>query len=451
MTNLGLKILFVEDDEFSMRVTKRSLAKYGEVFSCSCLEDGLEYLRRNKFDVAFFDLNLNGQLDGLELVKRATALGLYSIVISGESERQIIEQAYKNGAKDFVSKPFSDEKFSQVIERFANNRKHIDFENVINQRFITKSLKQHTELSKIKNLAVSQKPIFINGETGTGKRVVAHIIKEICDTQNFIEVNCSQFSEELIASELFGHVKGSFTGAHQDKVGLLEKANNGIIFLDEIHALSLKSQKTLLKAIEEREFYPVGSDQIVKSNFRVISATCENIELLIENGKFREDLYSRIATFKINLLPLRERSEDIDLLLQYYIQKSLIQIFINDDAKVLLNQYAWPRNTREIEDLVENWVVNGDRLITPENLPSHIRYNLNKTTKFVPDHYLDLVEEYGLSDFLKYLKKEICLDMIKRNDGSLRKASEKMGIAHSQLSSYLKQNKDFGLHEGRIS
>jgi DNA-binding NtrC family response regulator len=451
MNSKDLKILFVEDDDFSMRVTKRTLARYGEVVAVGSLEDALAYLGRYKFDVAFFDLNLHGKLDGLTLVKKAQELGLYSIVISGEDEGAIIEKAYRNGAIDYISKPFSDDKFNQVIERFFNTRKHLDFENVINKKFITKSEKQLNELNKIKNLTVSQKPIFISGETGTGKRVVAHIIKEICAPENYIEVNCSQYSEELITSELFGHKKGSFTGATQDKVGLLEKAHNGIIFLDEIHALSLKSQKTLLKAIEEKEFYPVGSDKLIKSNFRVISATCENIAELIDQSKFREDLYARIATFKINLFPLRERIEDIDLLFQYYIQKSMIQIYINDVAKNILRQYAWPRNTREIEDLVENWLVNGERLITPESIPSHIRYNINHQTKFIPDHYLDMVEEHGLSDFLKFFKKEICLEIIKRNDNNLRQSAEKMAIAHSQLSTYLKQNKNFSLHEGRIS
>jgi DNA-binding NtrC family response regulator len=451
MIEQNLKILFVEDDEFSQRVTKRTLAKFGEVLAVATVEDALTYLSMYEFDVAFFDLNLNGKLDGLTLVQKASELELYSIVISGEDEGAIIQKAYQNGAKDYVSKPFNDSKFAQVIERFFNNRKHIDFENIINKRFITKSMKQLNELDKIKNLTVSQKPIFINGETGTGKRVVSQIIKEICNPSTYIEVNCSQFTDDLIASELFGHVKGAFTGANQDKVGLLSKADNGIIFLDEIHALSLKSQKTLLKAIEEKEFYPVGSDTPVKSNFRVISATCENMSKLIDHGKFREDLYARISTFNINLLPLRDRTEDIDLLFQYYIQKSMIQIFINDDAKAILRQYAWPRNTREIEDLVENWLVNGDRLITPDHLPSHIRHNLSLKSKFIPDHYLDLVEEHGLADFIKFFKKEICLAMIKRNDDSLRKASDSMGIAHSQLSTYLKQNKDFNLIEGRIS
>lgn len=227
-------------------------------------------MREKAFDVAFLDLNLQGSLDGLDLIRMAKAIGLYCIVVSGETKDQVLEMALRNGAQDFLSKPFSDEKLSQVLERFFNNRKHLAFENIINKSFITKSSKQLEELYKIKNLPISRKPVFVNGETGTGKRVIAHILKEVMGQKNFLELNCSQYSDDLIASELFGHVKGSFTGATNDKEGLLLKANGGIVFLDEIHALSLKAQKTLLKAIEEKEFYPVGassrSDKLCRKN-----------------------------------------------------------------------------------------------------------------------------------------------------------------------------------------
>ena len=158
---------------------------------------------------------------------------------------------------------------------------------------------------------------------------------------------------------------------------------HGIVFLDEIHALSLKAQKTLLKAIEEKEFYPVGSNTKVKSNFRVVSATCEDIESLLERSLFREDLYARINTFNIKLSPLRKRQEDIILLFEYFISKQLIQIVITDEAKTVLKNYSWPRNTREIQDLVENWVINGDRLITVETLPNNIKKNLIQKNRII--------------------------------------------------------------------
>jgi DNA-binding NtrC family response regulator len=448
MGNGELSILLAEDDLLTLRTNARILAKFGRVTSVSNFQDATAKLTESNFDIAFFDLNLHGELHGLDLIKKASANKIYSVVISAESRGEILEQAFKNGAKDYLLKPFSDEKLQQVLSRFFNNRKHVNFEAVINEKFITASSKQIDELYKLKNLTISDKPIFIAGETGTGKRVVAHIIKSICEQKNFIELNCSQFNDDLIASELLGHVKGAFTGANENKEGLLLKANNGIIFLDEIHALSLRSQKTLLKAIEEKEFYPVGSSVPVRSNFRVISATCEDIEGLIESGKFREDLYARISTFKVNLLPLRNRVEDIELLIAHYLSKHLVQVYINDDAKALLKKYSWPRNTREIEDIVENWIVSGQRLITPDSLPSHIKHNLSSQNKFIPDHYLDLAEEHGLTSFLTYFKKELIQEMVKRH-GSIRSASDKMGSSHSNTAAYIRQNRDLNLLTGR--
>lgn len=444
-------ILLVEDDLLTQRTSKRILSRYGQVTIAPTFQEAVTLLRSKSFDIAFFDLNLHGELDGLELIKMAKIIGLYSIVLSGEPREQILEMALRNGAQDFLSKPFSDGKLDQVLKRFFNNRKHIEFERIINKNFITKSANQIEELYKIKNLPISDKPVFIHGNTGTGKRVVAHSITEILGQTKFLELNCSQYSDELIASELFGHVKGAFTGATSDKEGLLLQANGGVILLDEIHALSLKAQKTLLKALEEKRFYPVGAVKPVESDFRLLSSTCEEIHQLIKDGKFREDLFARISTFQIRLLPLKERKEDIQLLLEHFISKHLVQIFITDDAKNLLNNYVWPRNTREIEDLVVNWIVEGKRLIEVETLPLHIKNNSPAMNKFIPDLYLDMVEEYGLNDFMTYLKKEIVTEVIKRNDNSIRKAASTMGSSYSNLAAFLRQNKEIDLNRRAIT
>lgn len=456
MENNELGILLVEDDPITLQLNKRLLSSYGKVFTASSFEEGKKCLDSCLVGIAFFDLNLQGrgtaeELEGLTLIDYANEKNLnakeqaiHSVVVSGESQDEVIESAFLKGAKDYLLKPFNQQKLNQVMARFFNQRKHVEFEDVINRSFITKSKAQVEEIYKIKNLTISDKPIFINGETGTGKRVVSHLIRDLSGPSKFIEVNCSQYTEELLASELFGHKKGAFTGAHEDKVGLLEEANGGIIFLDEIHALSQKSQKILLKAIEEKEFYPVGSNRLVKSNFRVVTATCENIQELIAKGQFREDLFARISTFQVNLLPLRERKEDILLLFEYFISKHLVQILITKEAKETLKNYWWPRNTREIQDLVENWIVNGQRLITPECLAPHIRSNITSSNKLVTDVHLDLVEEHGLNEVLAYLKKELAQGVIKRQ-GTMKRGAEVMGVSYSSLSSFLKQNKDKNL------
>lgn len=436
-----INILIVEDDSLSMQTSKKILRPFGKIFSASSEKEAYEIIQSNHIDLGIFDLNLNGELSGLRLISFAKLHNIYPIVLSSEIQSSIFEKAFKNGAHDYLNKPFSLEKLSIVMNRFENNMNHLKFEQIINDSYITKSSEQTKELYKIKNLSVSNKPIFIEGETGTGKRVVAHIIQEILDCSNFLEINCSQFTDELFSSELFGHKKGSFTGATEDKVGLLEKANNGIIFLDEIHGLSIKSQKTLLKAIEEKEFYPVGASTKVKSNFRLISATCEDINDLIAQGLFRKDLYGRISTFNISLLPLRSRKEDIMLLFKHFISTHLIQIVISDDTKEILEKYSWPRNTREIQDLVENWVVHGNRLISGDVLPAHIKNNIVKTNRIISDVHLDLLEELGLKEFLTVFKKEVIQELLKRHNGVAKNACEAMDASPSYVSRFLSLNK----------
>ncbi len=443
-----LKILIVEDDFLTLQTNKRILSSYGSILTASNTTDAISLLNSAEFDIAFFDLNIHGQLDGIDLIEKASSKGIYSIVVSGETKEEILKNAFINGAKDYLIKPFDKEKLDQVLSRFLNNRKHSEFEKIINESFITKSQIQSEELYKLKNLTISDKPIFISGETGTGKRVIGHLIKKLSGEKDFFELNCSQYSDELIASELFGHVKGAFTGANENKIGILEKANNGIVFLDEIHALSVRSQKILLKAIEEKEFFPVGSNKSIKSQFRIVSATCENIQDLLSLGKFRSDLFARISTFQINLFPLRDRREDIELLFKYFISKHLVQVLITNEAKEILKSYSWPRNTREIQDLVENWIVNGHRLITPDILPNHIKHNITESQSIVPELYYDFIEEHGLTEFMSFLKKEIALNMISRHGGSMRKASKTMHMSYSNLSSFLKENKDKNLYTG---
>ncbi len=441
-----LSILLVEDDALTAQLNKRLLSDYGSVKIARCIEESHDLLRKHQFDIAFFDLNLYGELDGLKLLQLTKVMNVYSIVLSGETRQEILVESFKNGAKDFLSKPFSHEKLNSVLSRYNAFLKSTDIENLIELNYKTKSQKLKKELQKIKNLEFSEKPIFIEGETGTGKRVIAHLIKEVLGKQTFLEINCSQYSDELFASEIFGHVKGAFTGAEANKKGLLELANNGIIFLDEIHCLSIKSQRTLLKAIEEKEFYPVGSDKKIKSNFRVVSATCENIEFMISQGQFRQDLFARIGTFKISLLPLRERKEDIVELLEHFISLQPFRIVITKEAMDVLMNYSWPNNTREIQDLVENWIINGNRLINVDDLPVRIKNNLLESKSIIQDQMLDLIEEIGLKEFMSVFKKEIVNEMTKRHNGVMKHAAKVMGVSYTTLFDFMKKNKNKSIY-----
>ncbi len=434
-----LQILLVEDDLYTQSVSKRILSRFGKVEAASTKEEAQSLLKAKTYDVAFLDLNLHGKLDGLNLIKLTQDYKAYPVVVSGETDKAIIQKSLQTGARDYLLKPFDDQKLDSVIARYFLNKKELHLLQKIRKGFVTRNEKQATELSKIVNLSISDKPIFIDGETGTGKRVVAHIIKETLGCENFIEVNCSQFMGDTTRSELFGHKAGSFTGANQDKTGLLQKAHEGIIFLDEIHSLTLEVQRLLLKALEEKVFYPVGSNIPVKSDFRIMTATCEDIHALIAEGKFREDLFARISTFQIKLLPLRERPEDILPLFDHFMSKQPFQMLITEEAQEILKSYSWSRNTREVQDLLENWVVNGHRLITPELIPLRIRENRPSEKKVFNQQHLDLIEDIGLKDFMAHFKKELILEFMKRNNGSIRQAAKKLGIAPSTISELLNE------------
>ena len=434
-----LQILLVEDDLYTQNVSKRILSRFGKVEAASTKEEAQGLLKSKTYDVAFLDLNLHGKLDGLNLIRLTQDYKTYPVVVSGEADKAIIQKSLQSGAKDYLLKPFDDHKLDSVIARYFLNKKELGLLKKLRKSFITRNEKQAAELSKIVNLSISDKPIFIDGETGTGKRVVAHLIKETLICENFIEVNCSQFIGDTTRSELFGHKAGSFTGATSDKIGLLQKAHGGIIFLDEIHALPIEVQRLLLKALEEKVFYPVGSNIPVKSDFRIMAATCENIHALIAEGRFREDLFARISTFQIKLLSLRDRPEDIIPLFDHFIAKQPFQMLITEEAQKILKAYSWPRNTREVQDLLENWVVNGHRLITPELIPSRIRENRPAESKLFNQQHLDLIEDLGLKDFMNCFKKELIQEFVKRNNGSIRQAAKKMSIAPSTISELLNE------------
>ena len=453
MKTLNLKILIVEDDSLTLATNRRILREYGTVSTATNAKEAINHLNSGLISVAFIDLNLHGELKGLEIIKYAAEKKVWPIVVSGEDDPAILKKALSNGAKDFLLKPFTIEKLEQALKTLKNNLDRSNHEEIIRKQFITQSAKQIAELLKLGKIASSDKPIFVKGPTGSGKRVVSNICKELHKNNKFVEVNCSQFNDELLASELFGHKKGAFTGANENKIGLLETANNGIIFFDEVATMSMSMQQKILKALEEKTFHPVGSTQPVHSNFRAIFATCEDIESLIKAGKFREDLYARAATFQINILPLKERKEDILLQLEHFISKNLIRIFIEDEAKEALLNYDWPRNTREIQDLIENWITDGDRIITLEQLPPKMKVSRSEKEiiQFINESHLEIIEQHGLNSFLTFIKKEATLSMIKKHNGILKSAADVMNVSYPSLCAFLKNNKSNQLISGRIS
>jgi len=259
---------------------------------------------------------------------------------------------------------------------------------------------------------------------------LAKLIHELSgDHLPFVEINCSEFSESLLESELFGHEKGAFTGALRNKKGLLELANGGILFLDEVATMSSGLQKKLLKAIEEKEFYSVGSERKIKSNFRLISATCENLAEKITNGDFRQDMYFRIKGFQINLLPLRERQSDIEPLLKHFIKTADRKIVFTEEALNLLTNYNWPGNIRELQKLVTILSLNNKGIIEAKDLNSMLIFEA--TVDQAHKINLEEIKKWGLNSFIEKMEMEIFEIVSKENNEKVRKTLSDLKISNN--------------------
>lgn len=411
-----MRILIVDDEKLA-RLSMRGLLKGHDFFEASTFAEAKRILQTEELDLALLDLDLDRKLAGLELAKISNEMGIYSIITTGHGEEEITEKAYRLGSQDYLQKPITQSSLNLAFVRFMNFKGGAKVDGLIKSRYLTTHEKTIDELKIIQGLSSSTKPVLIKGPTGTGKSIVADIIREVrgIPKEKFIIINCAQYTENLFESELFGYKKGAFTGANSDKDGLLKVANGGIVFFDEIHSLTKSSQQKLMKAIEEKVFYPVGSTTPVRSNFDVVCATCEDLLALVADKSFRNDFYARISHIKIELFPLKDRPDDVLPLIHHFNDKHLRKITITEEAKKLLRSLEWPSNTRDIEALVEWWNIKGFGLIEPRHIPETF-----SNAKILPKTKLSKsevkkIQEIGIKEYLDAYKQEIVEHFLELN------------------------------------
>lgn len=441
-----MKILIVEDNKLA-RLTLIGLLKGHEFIEAKTYKEAVTKLKKEKFDLALLDIDLDIKGAGLRLAKLCKELGLYSIMTTGHEEDEIIKLAYQYGCQDYLSKPISLASLNLTMDRFYSFGSEKRINDLIKKNYITNHALTLKELELVKRISLSDKPILINGASGTGKSIVARLIKEACriPDEQYVELNCAQFAEGLIESELFGHKKGSFTGSTEDKIGLLQKANNGLIFLDEIHSLSKSAQQKLMKAIEEKTFYPVGSVKSIKSNFRVICATCDNLLELVEEKKFRRDFYARISPLQIQLYPLSERKEDILPLIEFYNTKYLRKISISEDVKKELLRLEWRNNARDIEAIVDYWHINSLGVIKLSDIPDSFYSKKIENKKILSKQDMKKISEIGLIDFLSDLKAQIVEQFLEKNENNKSETARDLGVTDQYVSHAIKKIKTTNL------
>jgi len=383
-------VLIVDDDEYIQEMLSINATRLGhEAMTAGTISEGLSMLDSKCFDVVFLDVRLPDG-NGLEMLSKIQQdpEPPEVVIITGAGDEQGAELAIKNGAWDYLQKPFSRQIITLLLQRTLEYRQHKleDSRRVVlnTEEIIGKSLKMQNALKAVAQCAKSDANVIIYGETGTGKEVFAkaiHINSDRAD-KPFIVVDCTVLPDNLTESMLFGHVKGAFTGATENRTGLIQQANNGTLFLDEIGDFNLSLQKTLLRVLQDRQFRPVGSNKNLSSNFRLVSATHRNIEEMVNKGLFRQDLLYRLRTFTIDLPPLRERKEDIRELTQHYIQticakNGLLRKGFAPELLDVLESYDWPGNVRELVAALEMTILADfeNPILYPVHLPEHIRLN----------------------------------------------------------------------------
>ena len=375
------KILIIEDEAAIRRVLGKILSEENDTYKVQEAEDGLEGIEKIKnedYDIVLCDIKMP-KMDGVEVLEAIKKIKpeIPFVMISGHGDLDTAVNTMRLGAFDYISKPPDLNRLLNTV-RNALDRKELVVENTRLKKKVSKNYEMigdSEELSQIKlmidKVAPTDARVLITGPNGTGKELVAHWLHQKSERSNgpMIEVNCAAIPSELIESELFGHVKGAFTSANKDRAGKFEAANGGTIFLDEIGDMSLSAQAKVLRALQESRIQRVGSDKDIKVDVRVVAATNKNLAKEIEEGKFREDLYHRLAVILINVPALNERRSDIPLLIQYFSDKIATEQGIpkksfSNEAIKLLKEYNWTGNIRELRNVIERLIILGEKEVS---------------------------------------------------------------------------------------
>jgi DNA-binding NtrC family response regulator len=438
------RILVIDDDLETCNFLTEIFAEEGwEVISSQSAEAARETVEETHCDLIVSDINLGGRTTGVALLKEFKAVSPDSevILISGFGTLETAVEAVREGAFDYISKPFNVNEVIATARRALKGRDAGAPAAVLLKEYSEASgLVGHShkmiELYKeIALVAASRSTVLITGESGTGKELVARALHRNSPRAPgaFVAVNCGAITETLLESELFGHVKGSFTGATGDKRGLFEEANEGTIFLDEIGETSLAVQVKLLRVLQEGEMRRVGSARSLRVDVRVLAATNRDLEREVKEGRFREDLYYRLSVVTLRVPPLRERADDLPLLAAHALRQAreagARAATISEEALATLNQYNWPGNVRELENTIAHAALYArDKVITPEDLPVKIRNHSrpaepeNKTQTMFKD--LPSLDE---------LERRYLIHVMQSVNGSRTRAAEVLGIDRRTL------------------
>ena len=380
-----IQVLLIEDEEPIRRVLSNILSEENENYQVTEALDGKEGLKilvSKQFDLVLCDIKMP-KMDGIEVLQKSNEKNIHVpfIMLTGHGNVETAVEAMKLGAYDFISKPPDLNRLLTSVRNALENKslrtENIKLKSKVAQKYVIigESPQIQSVREMISKVAPTDARVLITGENGTGKELVAHQLHEQSDRskENFIEVNCAAIPSELIESELFGHVKGAFTSAVKDRSGKFEAAHNGTLFLDEIADMSLAAQAKVLRALQEKKIQRVGNEKDISVNVRVIAATNKNLKVEIEEGRFREDLYHRLAVILIHVPALQERLIDIPLLINHFTtlltnEQGLELKEFSEEALAKLHDYPWTGNVRELRNVIERLMILGENPISYQNI-----------------------------------------------------------------------------------
>ncbi|HYJ45653.1 MAG TPA: sigma-54 dependent transcriptional regulator [Pyrinomonadaceae bacterium] len=428
---MARKSILVVDDEKSQReILEMILSAEGyDVTPAASGEAALKLARERRYDLVLTDLKMTG-IDGIELLQKLLAhdSSIIVILLTAHGSIDSAKEALRRGAFDYLEKPYDREKLLETIHRALGRLDALDTE------IISASPEMETVKKMILKVARSSSTVLIRGESGTGKEMIARSIHTQSPraAEMFQAVNCAAINENLLESELFGHEKGSFTGAHAEKKGLFEVADRGTLFLDEIGELDIGMQAKLLRALQEREIRRVGGTRTIKVDVRVVAATNRDLRAMVGDGRFRDDLYYRVNVLSVDVPPLRERRDDIPVLIDYFLKKhtrntSRLVRGLTPETRRLMMDYGWPGNVRQLESAIERAILlcEGD-LITVDDLPLEVRQDARPQTegafKLPPE---------GIS--FEDVERSLIIQAMEQTDYNITKSAKLLGLTFRTL------------------
>jgi DNA-binding NtrC family response regulator len=444
------RILLVDDDKNTANGLRKILLQDGYDTGCTYTgKEALNLIETEHFDIVITDMKLP-DISGFSIIERAKKKDIDTavVMITAFSSIQTAIDAMKKGADDYLTKPVNIEELEMILKKIWEKRLLIlqnkELKQKLNDKYSFSGIIGNTPeiqliFKTITEIAPTAATVLIYGETGTGKELIANAIHYNSDRKNkpFITLHCASLSEGVLESELFGHEKGAFTGAISQRRGRFELANGGSLFLDEVGEMNSHVQIKLLRVLETGKFERVGGEKTLESDVRIIAATNKDLEKEIKEGRFREDLYYRLNVINLRLPSLRERKEDIGLLIDNFLikyskkNKKDIKGITSQSAK-LLNSYDWPGNVRELENAIERAVVMAkNEYVEPNNLPSNINVNSKKSRK----------ETFRISSgaTMKEVEKKVILETLQTTNGSKSKAAEILGISTRKIEYKIKE------------